>query len=155
MPQRSFYIKKLLLVMLVPVLVLGLFSCGKVLDADVMPLDMQGSYLGTRGLVLVLAGNEATIYSATDALITATYRVDVSANTDDYGKYTSGGADEIQFVGFTDKKKKEIATAKFTYTLAGAGAGGTGSTIYFDEVIRSDDALSNLVPETGDTYTKY
>jgi hypothetical protein len=136
--------KKLLLVMLVPVLVLGVMGCGKVLDADIMPLDLQGSWENTAAeLVLVLAGNEATIYSTSNNLRTAAYRVEVTANKDTNGNM-SASTGQIKFVGFTDKKAKEIATVEF---------GFSGTSIEITKVTRADDAVSYLIPELG-TYTK-
>jgi hypothetical protein len=134
--------KKLLLVMLVPVLVLGLFSCGKLLDAEMMPFELHGSWTdGTNHLTMILAGNQATIKGDTDQIQPAAYRVEVTPV-----KIEVGDTGTIKFVGYKDKKAAEIATAEFELTAAG--------TITFGEVTRADDAVSYLLPITGSTYTK-
>jgi len=130
--------KKLLLVMLVPVLVLGLFSCGKVADYDMMAFDLQGTW--TNGdIVMVLAGNEATIKSSSSALKSAAYRVEVSVTTLETVDNNTDGT--IKFVGFKDKKAAEIATVNFTYH--------SSSSLEITDVKRADDAISYLLPSTG------
>jgi hypothetical protein len=136
--------KKLLLVMLVPVLVLGLFSCGKLLDAEMMPFELHGTWTGdANGMVMILVGNQATICAdADDSLEPAAYRVEVIGSQDKDTKAIDDGT--IKFVGFKDKKAAEIATAKFSFD-------GTDLTI--SEVTRADDAVSYLIP-AADKYTK-
>ena len=57
--------------MLVPVLVLGVMGCGKVFDAgDPLPADLQGTWFGKADtndeeVVLVLAGNQASVLFVT------------------------------------------------------------------------------------------
>jgi len=134
--------KKLLLVMLVPVLVLGLFSCGgKLLDADMTAFDLQGAWANADKIVMVLSGNQATLYSEEVQLQPAAYRVEITPT-----KIEVGDEGTIKFVGFKDKKAAEIATAKFTFT--------DESTITFGEVKRADDAVSYLLPANDDVFTK-
>jgi len=138
--------KKLLLVMLVPVLVLGLFSCGKVLDAEMMPFELHGSWEDSAsGLILVLAGNQATIYGDPDEIQPAAYRVEVTPTKlpDDGEELT------MKFVGFKDKKAAEIATAKFTLDNY-----EEPTTMTFTEVKRADNAVSYLLPAAGASYDK-
>jgi len=64
--------RKLLLVMLVPVLVLGVMGCGtKVQDGDASPIALQGFWesnsSGTDAVNLVIAGNQTTIVSKFNA----------------------------------------------------------------------------------------
>jgi len=139
--------KKLLLVMLVPVLVLGLFSCGKVLDAEMMPFELHGSWTdnaGASGLTIVLTGNQATIYGDPDEIQPAAYRVEVTPT-----KIPDSLELTMKFVGFKDKKAEEIATGKFTVDDKDAP-----TTITFSEVKRADTAVSYLLPAAGVTYTK-
>jgi hypothetical protein len=139
--------KKLLLVMLVPVLVLGLFSCGKLLDAEMMPFELHGSWEDTTNdLILVLTGNQATIKGSNDQVQPAAYRVEVTPT-----KMPDSATDEMtmKFVGFKDKKAVEIATAKFTVDDV-----DNPTTITFGEVKRADDAVSYLLPIDGSSYAK-
>jgi hypothetical protein len=153
MPQRSFYMKKLLLVMLVPVLVLGLFSCGKVMDAEVMPFEIQGTWqCGT--INLVLAGNEATVYDSGDTLKPATYRVEVTPTLVPKLDSAAGVAAEIsvgnsnpgtiKFVGFKDKKAATLATVKFEYYDSGTPA------LVLYNLVREPEAVSILLPAADD-----
>jgi hypothetical protein len=66
--------KKLLLVMLVPVLVLGVMGCGKVQDGAPSPIGLQDVWqsfdedAGDMGL-LTISGNQATLFRASDGNI--------------------------------------------------------------------------------------
>jgi hypothetical protein len=137
--------KKLLLVMLVPVLVLGLFSCGKLLDAELMAPELQGTFENSAAkLRLTLTGNQASISSEDDGSglfgITV-YRVEVTGTQDKETKNIDDG--KIKFVGFKDKKAKEIATGTFDFVSGGVGTG----KITFKKIEKAgDDAESVLFP---------
>jgi len=135
--------KKLLLVMLVPVLVLGLFSCGKLLDGEMMPYVLQGTW-GETDVILTLTGNQASLYSKTDKFLPAAFRVEVSGKVEDDNSIADG---TIKFVGFKDKKAAELATVKYDLNAA-------GTTLTLKEFKPTDagDAkiLSVLIPDAGD-----
>jgi len=140
--------------MLVPVLVLGLFSCGKVLDAEMMSFDLHGTWEGTGApadaITIIFAGNEATLKSKSPTsadLQSAAYRVDVNVTTLD--KLPARQEGKIKFVGFKDKKQAEIANADFVYE----GTGVAGDTITLSNVKRADGAVSYLLPVDG-IYTR-
>jgi hypothetical protein len=137
--------KKLLLVMLVPVLVLGFLSCGKVLDAELMPYELQGAWKSTGNVVLVLSGNEATVYDSTNALTTAAFRVEVTPTTvpADTRIIEQG---TIKFVGFVDKKKKEIASVSFNFD----NTTPSSPSLVLYNLKRADDAVSVLLPTAFD-----
>jgi hypothetical protein len=64
-----FRMKKLLLVMLVPVLVLGVMSCGtKVQDGSPSPIGLQGKWETTldKAVDLIISGNQVTLLSKSD-----------------------------------------------------------------------------------------
>jgi hypothetical protein len=152
--------KKLLLVMLVPVLVLGLFSCGKLLDADLVPFELQGTWKtsAANGVVMVISGNQATLYenaTALPSLEPAAFRIEVTGSQDETTKSIPDG--KIKFVGFKDKKTKEIATVEFVYTHNAANP-ITNSTLELFNLKRTDDSVSVLLPATnpdGTTKTSY
>jgi hypothetical protein len=172
MPQRSFYMKKLLLVMLVPVLVLGLFSCGKVMDADMMPFELQGSWVvwdstasADGNIVLVLSGNQATVYDKNNSdpsLTTATFRVQVTpttvpkfidGDTDNEISEANGNPGKITFYGFDDKKKKEIAHVSFKLAPTSTSVVGDVKTdfdnIYLYNLVRDLSANKSVLLPTA------
>jgi hypothetical protein len=128
MPKRSFYMKKLLLVMLVPVLVLGFIGCGKLVEGNAVDL-LAGTWSdGTT--TLIIAGNQASISIDGDVdkdgkQIIAKFRIDSS-----YNKDTTEG--KISFNSFDDKKAKELGSVKFTGDLE-------GSDITFSEAASDTD----------------
>jgi len=142
-----FSMKKLLLVMLVPVLVLGLFSCGKVQDmGDPMALGLHGSWLSGKDndTVLVLSGNQASLYSISDNLKTATYRIVAPVPGDEAADGSLNG--DIEFYGFFDTKAELIATITFSLNAA-------GTSLNITQAVREDNAVSYYLPEVA-TYTK-
>jgi len=120
--------KKLLLVMLVPVLVLGLFSCGgKVMDGEAVLSAMQGSWYGddtgdsdATGNYFVLTANQATVFKSSYTEFedgTVAFRINASGaissekNIEADKEYDG----TISFYGFDDKKKTELGKIELTF----------------------------------------
>jgi hypothetical protein len=93
-----FRMKKLLLVMLVPVLVLGVMSCGtKVPDGNPSPIGLQAEWEGSGDSVgLVIAGNQVTLISPSPTYvgnIALRTNYDGYKGTNDDGLFTNAAAD--------------------------------------------------------------
>jgi len=149
--------KKLLLVMLVPVLVLGLFSCGKVLDGDAVLSAMQGRWYDTGSVnSFVLTGNQATVFKGTYAeeekgkvafRISASGAIANEKNIDPSTDYEG----QITFYGFEDKKRVELGKITVTFTSASTGASDASL-----EVTKSEKAVvyQNLIIPPVGKYTQ-
>jgi hypothetical protein len=139
-----YQMKKLLLVMLVPVLVLGVMSCGKGFDAgDPLPTDLQGTWEGQAstpadGVIFTIAGNQASVgficdegYSLEDGddIIeikgVTPFRVGISVHGEAKLNDIVGTADddenyfEIEFNDFTAKKNTSKGKIRGFFTDAG------------------------------------
>jgi hypothetical protein len=111
--------KKLLLVMLVPVLVLGVMSCkAKVPDGDGNPLSLQGYYKTSSGNYkpdLVIAGNQITLLKD-EGNISFRTSYDGPKGTNDSGILAVGDEFKITFNSFEDPYG-EVGTIKAKVTV--------------------------------------
>jgi len=122
--------KKLLLVMLVPVLVLGVMGCGKVFDdGDPLPNELIGLW-SAADIDLYLAGNQASFQDSTkDTVATVSYRIgfswigdakellktgDGSDSVDSDGNVQDGF--QITFYDFNAKKDNARGFIRATYS---------------------------------------
>jgi hypothetical protein len=146
--------KKLLLVMLVPVLVLGVMGCGaKTPDGSPNPIGLQGLWnppAGSTSPSLVIAGNEVTLLSNS-----STYLGNIALRTSyngskgdaDSGIFTTGATDpEIEFFWFDDPFTK-IGSIKFTVPAGGA-------TFTVTEVKYDTYYQNVMLPANTTVYTK-
>jgi hypothetical protein len=125
--------KKLLLVMLVPVLVLGVMSCGKLVEGSEVDA-LAGTWEGD-GVKLIIAGNQASVIvegnvDADEKQIVAKFRIDASINDE--------GEGDISFNSFDDKKAKELGTVKFAFT-GDQDAPAADDTLEFSEAESDTD----------------
>jgi hypothetical protein len=122
--------KKLLLLLLVPVLVLGVMvGCGKVFDGDPTPISLQGAWVADNGGPnLIVSGNQITLWnikgsSAGNIAFRTNYTGDtgtdangilpnLAANAKDPGQGT------IEFYWFTGKNDL-IGSIKLQFTTTG------------------------------------
>jgi len=160
--------KKLLLVMLVPVLVLGLFSCGgKVMDGEAVLSAMQGEWTGrdgtsdtppvpdTTGNIFVLTANQATVFKTSYADQedgTVAFRINASGAIATEKNIVAGGvySGTISFYGFDDKKKTELGKIDVTFTAADSNA--SPAVVSEIEVTKSEKAVhyqNLLIPPVG------
>jgi len=126
--------KKLLLVMLVPVLVLGVMGCGKVFDnGDPIPNELIGSWSAPGSDITVyLAGNHVSVQSVVNGTVaTVSYRAGFSwigdaqellksgqsGSKDSDGNVADGF--EISFYDFNAKKDNDRGFIRATYTADG------------------------------------
>jgi hypothetical protein len=114
--------KKLLLVMLVPVLVLGVMGCAKVKDiGDPVPTVLQGTWESTTpALSLIVAGSQISLWrDTTDPNDKVLFRTSFSGDADDETGFLNNEEFTITFYEF-DKKWEEIGTLECTADAAGA-----------------------------------
>jgi hypothetical protein len=142
--------KKLLLVMLVPVLVLGVMGCGKVPNGDSNPISLQGAWTtgGSDNVDLVISGNQVTLLSKQTAgglgniALRTSYAGPHGTNED--GILTSG--EFTLTFSWYDKPYDEIGS--ITCTIADADNFTVKSVVYkayYQNV---------MLPSAGAAYTK-
>jgi hypothetical protein len=149
--------KKLLLVMLVPVLVLGVMSCGaKIPNGDANPLSLQGKWGPTpnTNVSLIIAGNQITLVSPSTSSgkgnITLRTNYDGDTGTDDDGILTSGQKFTITF-NWYEKPYDEIGYIEAT---ANANFTGAGDAFTVNKVVYSAYYQNVMLPAQGTVYTK-
>lgn len=141
--------KKLLLVALVPLLVLGFMGCGKVFEGDVTPAELQGLWSGNF-VSFVLSGNQATVFrtdgtddAAWDVANTV-YRTAFSGSVNRNSGTIDGDA-TLEFHEF-DKPGKLIGTITFT----GSTTSITIKTLDLGDII----VQTYMLPPQDSSYTK-
>jgi hypothetical protein len=116
-----FRMKKLLLVMLVPVLVLGVMSCGtKVPDGSPSPVGLQGKWV-TPSVVspdLIIAGNQVTfLLKASDGSYTGNIALrthyEGEKGDNDSGIFITGATDSKLTFNWFDEPYKQIGSITF------------------------------------------
>jgi hypothetical protein len=143
--------KKLLLVMLVPLLVLGVMGCGaKVPDGDGNPISLQGYWItdGTDDVDLVISGNQVTLLSNS-----ATYLGNIALRTSYSGPHgtnedgilQTGDEFTITFKWF-DKPYDEIGSIKCTMD--------DDENFTVDEVKYQKYYQNVMLPSAGASYEK-
>jgi len=119
--------KKLLLVMLVPVLVLGVIGCGKVQNGDANPIILQGVWEATNNSPdLIIGGNQITLvpneivttYVGNIALRTSFSGDHGGLNDAEDGILIAGKTFKIEFFWF-DKPYTKIGEIECTATEGG------------------------------------
>jgi hypothetical protein len=139
--------KKLLLVMLVPLLVLGVMGCGaKVPDGDGNPISLQGLWTTeSDGVDLVISGNQVTLLSKTETYLgNIALRTSYSGphGTNEDGILLEGDEFTITFKWF-DKPYDEIGSITCEITAAGFTVNEVKYQKYYQNV---------MLPKAEDTY---
>jgi hypothetical protein len=151
-----FRMKKLLLVMLVPVLVLGVMGCGaKVPDGGANPIMLQGYWAtaASQDVDLVISGNQITLINPT----TSTYLGNIALRTsydgekgdDESGFLKSGDEFTITFNWFDDPYKE---VGKVTARMTGVTLGAEQFTV--SEVKYAAYYQNVMLPQVGAIYIK-
>jgi hypothetical protein len=155
--------KKLLLVALVPILVLGFVGCGKVFDnVDPLPDYLMGSWTYS-SYTIVFAGNQATVYYVPtgqyttegslsnpeqNSSVTISFRVGVSYNNGTtYSNPVGGEGMVLEFYDFTEKKNNLKGSIAGILT----GDGNAGSVLAVSASVAENQFY--LIPPVG-SYTK-
>jgi len=144
--------RKLLLVMLVPILVLGVMGCGKetvMNDGNPVISAMQGFWDDGAGNTFVLSASQITVFKDVYATTptekgTVAFWINatgaISETKDLQSDETYQGT--IEFYGYGDTKKQKIATIEVTFDPAG----GTDGTIRVTKVTKEIAYENQLIP---------
>jgi hypothetical protein len=164
--------RKLLLVMLVPVLVLGVMGCGSKIDESIQTdAYIQGAWLGSgdaSGFTLVFNAGQMTV--TTDKTVTP-YRTEfsyISADprfiSADVGEDAWAGEADVTFTSSTDQIVASVVLFKYedntelmtVYLFADVtNKTASGCTMTVAKVVYAEDYyyFKDAIPEEG-TYTK-
>jgi hypothetical protein len=117
--------KKFLLVMLVPVLVLGIMGCGKVYDGSQVPSIMQGAWISEqpyegKEVTLVFSGNQMSLsrYIGVDDTATLQFRIGYGGGKNEDGTIDPGDPFDVQIHDYEATKDTKVGTLSIIW---GAG----------------------------------
>ena len=148
--------KKLLLVMLVPVMVLGLMGCGKIYNGQENPVCLQGAWSDTETLfAFVVTGNQATVFRPYDAVAETFGNVAFRTNYlgDEKGALDSNEEFTIEFYLF-DQKETKIGEIQCRFSNGYQnGTDPADDVIYVEESIYEKYYSNYIIPPKG-TYNR-
>jgi len=153
--------RKLLLVMLVPVLVLGVTGCGKeTVKNDGTPVisAMQGFWVGkastpVQGNEFVLSASQATVFKDTytdQELGTVAFWINATGKISEEKEIVSGQtySGTIEFYGYGDTKQQKIATITVIFT-PGDKTATTPATIEVTKIEKEVHYENMIIPPVG------
>jgi hypothetical protein len=150
--------KKLLLLLLVPVLVLGVMvGCGKVYDGDVTPYILQGAWVADNGGPnLIISGNQITVMHVRDITLgNVAFRTNYSGDSaeDLIDNNGTSGTDycKLEFYWFSGSNDL-IGSFEFSVTLDPDDFTNDEITV---ELVKYEDPVHNvMLPKLDTVYTR-